>query len=162
MNRYDALCQALRHTHDAQHRELLLVDYFRGASDADAEWALRLLAGWSLADCLKPRLEQAWCGATLMGPAAHADVGFAMRSISRAVARAVPSGAAHAFELAGWLEAALGRVTRLAVRASHCAFWTLLPRGELYRLRTLFEQRPLVDPGLLARAFQTAVAPIAA
>jgi hypothetical protein len=164
MNRYHALCEALLHSHDDRHDELLLVDYFRGAGDEDAEWALRLLAGWTLADCLRPRLEEAWCGATMLGPAARTNVNEAMQAVATAVVRSVPHQDAQGpYQLASWLEAILSRVTRLAVRCSHCAFWTLLPRGELFRLRRLFEGRPCVDAGVLARAYQTAVmAPMAA
>lgn len=164
MNRYFALCDALLQSHDDRHDEMLLVDYFRGASDADAEWALRLLAGWSLADCLKPGLEEAWCGATMLGPAARTDVDEAMRAVATAVVRSVPpEAAADPFELAAWLNETLARVTRLAVRGSHCALPALLPGGDLFRLRRLFERRPYVEAGPLARAYQTAIrAPMAA
>ena len=71
--------------------------------------------------------------------------------------------AAAAHELAAWLDGILSRVTRLAIRSSHCAFWTLLPRGDLFRLRRLFERRPCIEAAILARAYQTAVrVPLAA
>ncbi len=157
MYRYEVLCETLAEVGDGVVQEILLEDYFSTANPEDAACAAALLGGQSLVAALQPRLEVAWCGATLLDAAARADLRGALLAIARAVACAHPLPLPATDEsLARWLEGALSRLSSLAVRAHHCAFWTLIPGRDLTRLRHLFGSRPRIAPDRLARAWGAA------